>query len=1036
MSHFYPKLHKERLYDTFYRLSYSIILDSIPLTAEIAVTKEPVLYEDRLGLEYRPIHEGEGWGNTWDCAWVHITGRVPKEWAGAYVTLNLNFGGEILVFDEKGCPLLGMTNGSVFDGGFSKDHFHFLPKAKGGEKIDFWIDAGSNHIMGVNRQQDPAWEKNAEAKDGTYHSSIVACSVTRFDYDAWQLKIDLDVLQTLLLTMPEESGKAIRILRGISKALDLLPPERGGVKAVRKELQDRIFSIPPDPASIHVSAIGHAHIDTAWLWPIRETKRKVARTFSSQIGLIKRYPGYKFGASQPQLYKYCKEGYPKLFEKIKKAVAAGEWELQGGMWVEADCNIPSGESLIRQFLVGEHFYLREFGKTVRNLWLPDVFGYSGNLPQILKVCGIEFFLTQKLSWNKYNRFPHNTFVWEGIDGSQIVSHFPPEDTYNAWLTPNSLAKHETNNREAGIVDEAISLFGIGDGGGGPKEEMIENGLRVHALNGCPRVDFSFAQDAFDRIVKLKDELDVWHGELYFEMHRGTYTTQARQKMYNRRAEEALRVAEMLAAAADCGVKSAIYPREEFQLLWEDLLVCQFHDIIPGSSISRVYKECGKMVSDVRDKALAIAQKAGQSLLKKDAKSVSYFNASSTPFDGVVGLPLQWEGAVDGEGKVLKAQKEANGQVFAAIHVPAQSFATITRAGEGNPHALQTLIEPGERIILENQFVRYELDESLRIVNAYDKEANREFITGDAPANVLALYDDHPTEYDAWDVQEFALKMRVAVPKNVEIFAETGDARTSVYASFDLGGSHFTQQIRLAEGSKRLDFETQVDWQETHKICQTSFPVQVQNENATYEIQYGTIQRATHDNTKWQYAQFESCGHRYADLSDNDFGVALLNDSKYGYRVKGSVLTISLLRSPTYPDPYADKGSQAFTYAVMPHEGRLADSDQVVKAAAELNQGVLAFEGYAATAKSVLPISYEGEGVELAVLKKAEDSDALVVRLVERCGHHAKGFLKGIKGAKITPCLATELGDVGEPMNLSTELNFKPYEIKTFRVEKM
>ena len=1037
MAHFYSDIHEARIREVFDRIKHDIVRERVELSAEVAVTPEPVPYDKRLSLKYRPIKQGEHWGNTWDCAWFHVTGTLPKSWKGAYITLNLNFGGESLVFDKSGCPILGLTNGSVFDGDYNKDHYHYVKAAKGGEKIDLWIDVGCNGLFGVSRPGDPDWEPDPAKKHGFHSASVVSLSACRFDYDLWQLRIDLDILRSLYATLPENSGKRIRIVRAVSKALDLLPEERGGAAAVREALKKSVFAIGPDPASIHVNAIGHAHIDTAWLWPFRETVRKVGRTWASQIGLIARYPGYKFGASQAQLYKFCKESYPALYAKIQKAVAKGEWELQGGMWVEADCNIPSGESLIRQFLEGMRFFQREFGQTPRNLWIPDVFGYSGNLPQIMRVCGVSFFLTQKLSWNRYNKFPHNTFVWEGIDGSRVVTHFPPEDTYNSTLRPDLLSKHETNNRDAGLVDEAISLFGMGDGGGGPKEEHVENGLRVHALNGCPRVDFGFAQDAFDRIAKLEDDLDVWSGELYFEMHRGTYTTQARQKRLNRRAEEALRVAEMLCAAAQsrgAGPSSPAYPSAELSKLWQDLLLCQFHDVIPGSSIARVYKESGELVGNVIEKSHAFAQKAGAKLLRKDADAFTLFNPSSTAYAGVVALPDGWTGAKDADGNALRVQL-ADGKAFAAVSVPPAAFASFFKdAAKAAPKASAPK-RAKNGAVLENDLVRYEFDKDLRLVSAFDKTAEFEFVSPAAPGNFLALYDDPPSCYDAWDIEEYASDMQVGEPADISFTVSEGPVRSEIKATFRIGKSAFTQTISLDAGSKRLDFATDADWQETHRLLRVAFPVAVRADEASFEIQYGTLKRATHDNTKWQYAQFESCGHRYADLSDGDFGVALLNDSKYGYRVKGSVLSMSLLRAPTAPDPFADKGAQRFTYSVLPHEGALADGDDVAAAAAELNQGVERFDGYAATAKSVLPVAFEGEGVELAVLKKAEVGDGLVVRLVERRGRRATGLLATtIPNAKITPCLATELSDIGPALAAPACLTFRPFEIKTFRID--
>ncbi|MBP5791695.1 MAG: alpha-mannosidase 2c1, partial [Kiritimatiellae bacterium] len=697
MSHFYLNIHEARIREASRRLKHETILDSVTLDAAVAVTSEPVPWQHRLSLNYSPIRLGETWGDNFACGWFHVTGAIPETWKGAYVTLNMDFGGELMVFDESGCPVIGLTNGSVFDADYSKDLFHFLREGKGGEKIDLWIDAGANGLFGLKRSGDPAWDHpSPHDLHGAWRASVANLRACRFDYDRWQLALDLEVILSLLSSLPEKSSRRIHVARATSRALNALPDELGGAAAVRETLRRTVWGVGADPASVKVTAIGHAHIDTAWLWPLRETVRKVARTFSSQIGLIERYPGYKFGASQAQLYALCKENYPALYEKVKKAVAAGAWEVQGGMWVEADCNIPSGESLIRQFLCGMRFFKEEMGVVPRNLWLPDVFGYSGNLPQIMRQCGIGFFLSQKLSWNHYNKFPHNSFVWEGIDGSRVVSHFPPEDTYNARLLPEELRRHETCNREAGIVDLAISLFGIGDGGGGPKEEYIERGIRCAGLNGCPPVHFGFAQWTMDEIATQKDDLDVWRGELYFERHRGTYTTQASQKLANRRAEEALRASEMLCAAAFAADSSTLrphslykYPQSELTTLWRSLLLCQFHDIIPGSSIHRVYEESGALVRSVAEKARTLAVDAAATILSPEKDALTLFNPSSSVFKGRLALPFAWEGAEYDSGShgvtTLLAQREGD-TVFAFVEVAPRSFATLRRKTGDTRHA--------------------------------------------------------------------------------------------------------------------------------------------------------------------------------------------------------------------------------------------------------------------------------------------------------------------------------------------------------------
>ena len=1025
MAHFYQNIHISRLQEVYKRLAHEIVVETVPLSAVFSVTHEPVPYAQRETLKYKPIKLGDKWGEVWDCGWFRIQGEVPASWKGAYVTLNLDFTGEALVYDAKGCPLVGLTTGSVFDAAFSKDMMHLFKTCKGGEKVDFWVETGANSLFGANLPGDPKWITDGSDIHGKYPSHLNKLSVCRFDYDKWQLRLDLEIIIDLVESLPEGSARRVQVLRLASRALDSLPPERGGVKAVR-EAMTKIFALDPDPATLDVNGIGHAHIDTSWLWPLRETVRKVARTFSSQIGLIERYPGYKFGASQPQLYDFCKTNYPKLYTKIKKAVADGSWELQGGMWVEADCNIPNGESLVRQILMGRNFYRDEFGVEVKNVWLPDVFGYSANLPQIMKTAGVDYFLTQKISWNRHNKFPHNTFIWQGIDGSEVLAHFPPEDDYNSQLKPSQLRRHETNNAEAGLIQDAISLFGIGDGGGGPKEEYVERGLRCHHLNGCPRFNFSFAQPALERMNESREDLDTWVGELYLEMHRATFTSQADMKLWNRRTEEALRAAEMLCAAA--GVKQ--YPADKFKSIWREFLTSQFHDIIPGSSIHRVYAENVPMLKRIVADCKELQTAAAAKFLRKAKDTLTLFNASSTPFSGTCVLP---EGAKSAsvDGKALDVQREADDYV-AWVEVPAQGFVTLILSKD-EPEAATT-DGVSKTTILENDEVKYVIDSKMHVVSCFDKTVGVELIQKGKPGNVLKMFDDHPTIYDAWDYEEYADDMKTADTQIISIEKITGKVRCGVMAFMTIGQSTIMQTAWLGKTGKRLDFVTDVDWKESHKLARVEFPVTVRAMQANYDIAYGTVARDTHNNTKWQYAQFEVVGHRYVDMSEPDFGVALLTDSKYGYRVKEGVMSVSLLRAPTNPDPICDVGQHHFVYSLLPHAGTLACSDEVVANAAIINQGLEKFVGKAVTEAAKMPVAFAGEGVELAVIKRAENENALIVRLVERRGSRAKGVLSSVlPGAKFTECQSSEWSDIGKPLAAPAKISFTPFEMKTFKV---
>jgi alpha-mannosidase len=1026
MSHFYPEIHMPRIGEVQKRLTREIVIEHVLFAAEFAVTPEPVPFAKRRTLAYKPILEGATWGQAWDCGWFHLKARVPKAWAGSYVTAKLDFSGESLVFDGTGDPIVGLTNGSVFDAAYSKDIMHLLPKCKGGEAVDLWVETGASTLFGVERCGDPAWLEDQSRIHGKHTGRVVSIRLCRFDYEKWQLWIDLQVLESLMQALPEKSARRMQVLRGVSQALDLYATH--GTRACREALKP-VFAVRSDPATVDVYGVGHAHIDTAWLWPFRETIRKCGRTFASQIGLIKRYPGYVFGASQAQLYAYTKQHYPSLYAKIKRAVADGRWEVQGGMWVEADCNLISGESMVRQFVHGKNFFREEFGVDVKNLWLPDVFGYSGNLPQILRKAGMPYFLTQKMSWNRYNKFPHNTFIWRGIDGSEVLAHFPPEDDYNSRVMPEALCKNESNNQERGLVQEALCLFGIGDGGGGPKEEHIERALRLRDLNGSPRFHFGHAQRVLEKMATYRPELATWCGELYFELHRATLTTQAGVKRWNRRAEEALRAAEMLCAAA--GLEA--YPLAALDRLWKTTLTNQFHDIIPGSSIHRVYEETIPMLQDVVAQARALEARAARRLLVRSKRALTVFNPSTEGFAAAVKLPAGWGKVTAADGTPVPVQREAGG-VVAWVQAPGKRFVTLARAAGRARPAVSAPAAGRHALVLENAQVRYEFNASMQLVRAFDKEAAVEAIPAGEPGNRLDLFDDHPNNWDAWDIDEYYARQRLDDARVESVARVAGEVRSGLLAVLRVGGaSTIRQQIWLGREGKRLDFVTEVDWNESHRLLRVAFPTTIRADKASSEIQYGHVQRSTADNTKWDYAQFECVGHRYADLSRHDYGVALLNDSKYGYRVKGHTLELSLLRAPTDPDPVADIGVHSFTYSFLPHTGDLVASG-VRAQAAVINQGVDLFDGFAA-ADAALPVAVSGEGIDLAVIKRAEKEDCLVVRVVESRGVAARGELVcASPKAKIVPTDLMEWHDVPAGKAVGRlALHLQPFEIQTYKV---
>ncbi len=1003
------------------RIAKQILGDSIPFEAEYAWSKDPVPVAERAKGKFKSIREGDVWGQAWESAWFHLKAQVPKSWAGKTVVAHLDFTGEGLVVLPDGSLLQGITSGSVFDEEFSRDVVRLFDPAEGGEDVELWVETASNSLFGVFLDPDPA--PGDPKRFGHFESTVKHMRLCVFQKELWHLWLDLRVLLGLVKKLPEKGVRRLRLIRCANEAIDAFGDDPQNAARSREILQKEMGK-PAAPSDLSALAIGHAHIDTAWLWPVRETIRKCARTFSSQVRLIQTYPDYVFGASQPQQYAYVKEHYPQLFQKIKALIKAGRWEPLGGMWVEADCNIPNGESLVRQILYGKNFFKDEFGVDVKNLWLPDVFGYSAALPQILKKSGIDFFLTQKMSWNQVNDFPYHTFRWRGIDGTEVLAHFPPENNYNSQLTPEYIVFGRDNFKERDFLDEFMSLFGVGDGGGGPKEENLEFGLRMADLEGAPKIRFGKAADFFERLQKHEKELPVWAGELYLEAHRGTLTTHALVKKMNRKLEQILREVEFLWSLLPLGE----YPKNTLETLWKNLLLNQFHDIIPGSSIHQVYETVHREYEKMLETGENLKQQAAERLFETDENALVLFNSLSVPFEGVVPLPTNWEGAQGPSGEEVPVQKDPDGAVV-LVFVPPQSFVTLRRAGKNT-----SFVPPGNALILENDRVRYEFSKDGKLVRGWDKEAAREILIPEQPGNVLTLYDDHPNDFDAWEIEIFYETSALENPRNVTVRRWTdGPVRQGLYFEMKIGHSSVQQWVLLGRNSKRLDFRTQVDWREKHRMLRVAFPVAVQTTEATFDIQYGFVRRSNHRNTSWDRARFEVPGQRYADLSEKDYGVALLNDCKYGYKVVDNVLDLNLLRSPNNPDPDADQHVHEFTYSLLPHTGDLVHSD--VQADAErLNRGVVVFPGFRQKAVQ-LPCRVEGEGLSLEVLKRAEKEAALVLRVVETFGGRTAGRL--ICTPRVKHVVETNLMEWTEgeeiPLNGEEKINFGPFEIKTFKV---
>ena len=1007
------------------RLKGEVLGASVPLSAEVRVTGEQVPFVDRTAGEFRPIAKGEKWGELWDYGWLHITGVVPHEWQGQAVLANLEVSPEACVFDDEGCPVTGLTRWSVFSPTYTKSMYHLCDSCKGGEIVDLWVEGASSHWGGVTPGE------------------IAVLDLCVFRKSVWEFLLDFEVLHSLMDYLPKAHPRRARILKTLSLAIDRYRDDPVQAEACREILRDALAS-PANASDLTAISVGHAHIDTGWMWPVRTTVGKVIRTFASQVSLIEKYPGYVFGASQPQHYVFVKERYPELYEKIRKHVKDGTWELQGGMWVESDCNLTDGESMVRQFLYGKNFFMDEFGEDVRNLWLPDVFGYSAAMPQILRKAGVDFFLTQKLSWSQFNEFPHNTFLWRGIDGSEVLTHFPPENTYNSQLWSGELGKAQDRFKENAFLDEFLCVFGVGDGGGGPSEETIERGLRLRNLEGAPKVRFGRADVFFDNVQKRRGELERWVGELYLELHRGTLTTQALAKKRNRQIEQKLRHVEFLCSC----LPFSEWPKDDLDFVWKKLLINQFHDILPGSSVVEVYEDTHAEYEDCLERCERMIEQAGDGLLTRDADSATLFNSLSYMYSAPVLLPEDWRGSdvEDAEGQRIPVQDEKDGLAVLA-DVPAQGFATLKRIVRSDPSPHSSPIPQGEKepdegtaYVLENDLIRYTLDGDGKILSAFDKDASREVVPEGEAGNVLSLYEDRPNNWEAWDIDCYYEDQLLEQARGTSVEAvSSGAVRQCLRFSLRIGNSTIEQRVVLPSNSKRLDFVTEVEWSEQRRMLRVAFPTTVRAEQATFDIQYGAVKRNTHGSNNWDMARFEVAAHRYVDLSDQDYGVAMLNNCKYGHKVRDHVLDLNLLRAPHFPDEgrklgFTDQGHHSFTYSLLPHEGRLEES-RVIAEAAMLNREPVLFAGLGAEGVC-MPCTLEAKGLSLEVVKKAEKEDCLVIRIVETQGRTSTGRLHfaGGKGTLVeTNLMEWEDGAV-QDINGELEITFKPFEIRTYKVK--
>lgn len=981
--------------------------------------------------EWRAFGKNEYWGYREQYCWFKHRVTVPRHFAGKKVVYYV----EITSSAEQ---FIIYVNGKITQGLDSNHKFIILTDcAKGGEEYDIALSAYCDD-----------WNFRGETK-------LYACLRT-YDDDASRLYYDFDVLCGTADCLDTDDIERVEIVKALNEAVNMLELNtdddgiyRDSLKKASAFLHESIFGAK-HPALI--SCIGHTHIDTAYLWRIRQTRDKAGRSFATVLNLMKEYPEYRFMSSQAQLYEFVRQDYPDLYEEIKQAVKDGKWEPEGSMWVESDTNLISGESLVRQFLFGKRFFREEFGKDTRVMWLPDVFGYSGAVPQIMKKCGIDYFMTTKISWNEYTRFPYDTFTWEGIDGTGVLAHFEPcsntDDktefytTYNTDINPLFAVKswHRYSNKD--LNRNILCSFGHGDGGGGATRGMLENLKRMdEGVPGCPNTKQEFVLNFFERLeneTKNSRRLPKWRGELYMENHRGTLTSQARNKKYNRKSEIACHDAETLCALAGV-LTGAAYPEKEINGAWKTVLLNQFHDIIPGSAIHAVYEDSkvqyekllGELNGISRAARQAIAAKIG---LKQD--SIVVFNTLGFKRTGEVPIDLEDGLAVfDGE-KQLPCQKTFDGKtVFLAENVPAKGY-KVFRLQRGITSDSAPVNADTRHA--ETPFYELDFDSDMNVSRLYHKESGRQTAPGQTLAALFAC-EDRPYNREAWNIEcYFDEKMTPVNDVQSAKVIESGEVRTVVEVVRKYNKSVIKQYFIFRRDTPRIDIAYDIDWKEKNIALKADYPVDVNTDRATFDIQFGNLQRTTTNNTLFDFAQFEVCGQKWADLSDNGFGLSVLNDCKYGWTVKDSHILPTLLRSATAPNHAQDRERHTFTYSLYPHRGAVHESG-VVQQAYSLNVPLEAV--YSPAHDGSLPTEFslvccDRDNVIIETVKKAEDSGDIILRLYETWNKKTDCEI-GFSGDVLQAEECNLIEENGEEISFEgkkIKLTFKPFEIKTLKIK--
>jgi alpha-mannosidase len=955
----------------------------------------PVPVPDALVAAYVPVERGAPWGAPWSTTWFRVSARVPPEWAGRRVeaVLDLGFNDRSPGFQAEG--LAFGVDGRSIKAVMPKNNWLPVDVGGSGSWTCFVEAVAMPAIMGGSDDRCQPTELGDVGTSGSKALYVLGgADLVVVDETALGLALDVEVLLGLMEGLPVRDPRRHEVLRALERCLDSYDLDSDPA-AAREALKD-VMSAPASRTADKISAVGHAHIDSAWLWPVRETVRKCARTFSNVAALGAQYPELVFACSQAQQWWWMRQHYPVIYEGMRAQVRTGQIVPVGGMWVESDTNVTGGESLVRQLVFGKRFFLSELGVETEEVWLPDCFGYSAALPQLILLSGSRWFLTQKLSWNDTNKFPHHTFWWEGIDGSRVFTHFPPVDTYNAELLPSELTHATDNYAERGFGTRSLVPFGYGDGGGGPTREMMERARRLADLDGSPRVVVEAPSRFFAAAQAEYPHAPVWSGELYLEGHRGTLTSQVEIKQGNRRCENLMREAELWSTAALVAGCSA-YPYGELDEIWRDMLLTQFHDILPGSSIAMV-----------NDEAIASCANSARRLEDIVGRAISALCGSGD-------LPVAFNAA----------PHEHKG-------IPAFSAGTVSRA----TGAARVVGGTG----LENDLIKVELDADGHVTSFLDLVAGREVIPPGSVGNVLQLHPDIPNNWPAWDVDAFYRNARqdLGAPESITVLS-SGPEEAAVRVEYRFGSSRAVQTLRLAADSRALVVDLELDWREHDRLLKVALPFDVHADRSSSEIQFGHIQRPTHDNTSWDAARFEFVAHRFVHVGEPGYGIAVVNGGTYGHEVgamertgggRATLARLSLIRSPSFPDPRGENGVHHFRYAVLPG-ATVADA---VRYGYHFNLPLRA----AMAEREVEPlITLDNHAVVVEAVKAADDrSGDVVVRCYESLGGRARTSVRAsfaVGRASITDLLERQLMDLDVGPGGVVSLQLRPFQVITLRL---